>query len=87
MGVKDELKRIRETVDRQRDEIRLQLHLARQDAKDEWDDLEEQWDRFRNTLEQILRDTEESSQETRQHALKMGDELKQHYERLRKKLR
>ncbi|MBS3804908.1 MAG: hypothetical protein KGY54_10200, partial [Oleiphilaceae bacterium] len=69
MGVKDELKRIRETVDRQRDEIRLQLHLARQDAKDEWDDLEEQWDRFRNTLEQILRDTEESSQETRQHAL------------------
>lgn len=87
MSLKDELKRIAETVERQRDEVRLQLHLARQDVKDEWDDLEEYRDRFRKKLEDIVRDAEDTGQETRQHVRKMGEDLKQSYDRLRKRLK
>lgn len=88
MNLKDELRRIAETVQRQRDEIRLQLHLARQDVKDEWDDLEDYWDRFRHRLDEIVRRNEnETTPESRRTARQMGQELKEHYERLRERLK
>ena len=44
MGIQEELKALPEKIRQYRDEARLQLHLARQDVKDEFDDLEQQWD-------------------------------------------
>ncbi|WP_166264271.1 hypothetical protein [Marinobacter caseinilyticus] len=87
MTLKDELQKLSEAIRQYRDEIRVQLHLAKEDVKDEWDDLEVHWERFRQKLDDIVHDAEESSQEARANAREIGDELKQSYERLKKRLK
>ncbi|MCM0612720.1 hypothetical protein KFJ24_09600 [Marinobacter sediminum] len=87
MSIQEELKKLSEKVKQYRDEARVQLHLAGEDVKDEWDDLEQDWDRFRNKLEQVLHDTENASQEAKQTAQKLGEDLKNGYENIRKKLK
>ncbi len=87
MGIKDDLNKLSETIRQHRDEIRVQLHLAKEDIKDEWDDLEVYWERFRHKLDDVLHDVEDASNEARTTARDMGDELKQSYERLKKRLK
>lgn len=65
----------------------MQLHLAREDVKDEWDDLEQDWDRFRTKIDQVLHDAEDASQEARQTARKLGEDLKSGYQNIRNKLK
>lgn len=86
MTLKDELNNLSETIRQRRDEARVRLHLAREDVKDEWDDMEVHWERFRQKLDDIWEDAGEVSDETRTTARKMGDELKDGYERIRKRL-
>ncbi len=85
--MKDDLKHLSETLKRYRDELRLQLHLARQDVRDEWDDLDEYWSRFREKLDDIRRDAEGVGEETRETAYKLGEELRAGYERIRARLK
>lgn len=87
MSMKDDLNKLNETVKQYRDELRVQLHLARQDVRDEWDDLDEYWDRFRQKLDDIRRDAEGVGEETRETAYNLGEELKAGYERIRKRLK
>lgn len=87
MSMKDDLNKLSESVKQYRDELRVQLHLARQDVRDEWDDLDEYWEKFRQKLEDIRHDAEGVSQETRETTHKLGEELKAGYERIRKRLK
>lgn len=87
MSIQEELKKLSEKVKQYRDEAHVQLHLAGEDVKDEWDDLEQDWDRFRNKLDQVLHDAENASQEAKQTAQKLGEDLKTGYENIRKKLK
>lgn len=87
MSLQEELKKLSEKVKQYRDEARVQMHLAREDVKDEWDDLEQDWDRFRTKIDEVLHDTENASQEARQTASKLGEDLKSGYQNIRKKLK
>jgi hypothetical protein len=61
-----------------RDELKLQLHLASMEAKEQWEELEEKWERF--AAEARLTKTSESVEES----LKLlGDELAKGYEQLK----
>ncbi len=62
-----------------RDELRLQMHLASREAKDEWEELEEKLEEF--TARAKLDETGEGVGK----ALgQLGNELKLGYERIRK---
>ena len=87
MTLKDDMKELSQTLQRYRDEVRVQLHLARQDVKDEWDDLDVYWQRFRSKVDDIVHDAEDTSQEARQSVRELGDELRKGYERLSKRLK
>ncbi len=87
MSIQEELRRLSEKVKQYRDEARVQLHLAREDVKDEWDDLEQDWDRFRTRIDQVLHDAENATQEARQTARKLGEDLKTGYQNIRNKLK
>lgn len=87
MGFQDDLKHLQEKIRQYRDEARVQVHLAREDVKDEWDDLEKDWDRFRGKLDTILHDAEGAGQEVRQTAYKLGEDLKTGYANIRNKLK
>jgi len=87
MSLQEELKKLSEKVKQYRDEARVQMHLAREDVKDEWDDLEQDWDRFRTKIDEVLHDAENASQEARQTASKLGEDLKYGYQNIRNKLK
>lgn len=87
MNLQDELKKLSEKIQQYRDEARVQMHLAKEDVKDEWDDLEQEWERFRSRLEDVLHDSEDASKEARQTAQKLGEDLKSGYQNIRNKLK
>ena len=87
MSLQEELKKLSEKVKQYRDEARVQMHLAREDVKDEWEDLEQDCDRFRSKIDEVLHDAENASQEARQTASKLGEDLKTGYQNIRNKLK
>lgn len=70
-----------EEMERLRDEIRLKLHLATMDARDEWEKLEARWEEFRRKA-----DLDETVEEVGDAAEDLLDELRRGYERIRKAL-
>ncbi|WP_339800999.1 hypothetical protein [uncultured Marinobacter sp.] len=87
MSMKEDLNKLSETLRQRRDELRVRLHLAKEDVKDEWDDLEVYWEKFRQKMEEAKHEAEGVSKETRETASRVGEELKEGYERLRKRMK
>ena len=65
-----------------RDELRVQVHLASKDLKDEWDQFEGKWDDFSQKAN--LEATGEGLGEAME---KLGQELKLGYQRIRDALK
>jgi hypothetical protein len=78
-----ELHALMDDVQRQRDELRLQLHLAKAEAKQEWERLEVKWEQARGKMEVVGREAGKAAHEVGA-ALKLAlDELRKGYERVR----
>ena len=86
MRWKDKLKRLARATRHQRDAIRLQLHLAHQNPRDEWEDLEQDWERFRHKLRQILHNAAQAMDKTLRVTHKGGRNLRQVYENWHRRL-
>lgn len=83
-STKQELEKLMATLAQQRDELKLQLHLAEAEAKDEWDALEGKWEQAQGKLAQVQTAASESLEDVRAAADLLADELKNGYERIRK---
>ena len=72
-----------------RDELRLQIHLASKDVKDEWNELEEKLDDFSGKAKQFAEDAQlrETGDGLGEALGKLGDELKLGYQRIRDALK
>lgn len=84
--IKEQMTKALEHFKQQRDELQVKLHLAKADAKDEWDRLENQWEEIRPKLEAA---GEEAGRTAESVGAALGlaiDELKKGYERLRSRL-
>jgi hypothetical protein len=66
-----------EDLKQKRDELRLQMHLASKEAKDEWDELEEKMDEFSEKAK-----LDETGQGVGKALGQLGHEIKLGYERL-----
>lgn len=80
--VPDMMERIR----RQRDELRVKMHLARADAKDEWEELEEKWESLKGRLKAAGGEAGEASEDVSAAMKGVMEELKKGYGRIRDKL-
>ena len=83
---KEDLNKMVEDLKRQRDELNVQFHLAKAEAKDEWDKLETKWDEVRGKLAEV---SEEAGKTTESVTSGLGlvvDEIKKGYERIRNKV-
>ena len=72
-----------------RDELRVQVHLASKDIKDEWEDLEEKMEDFSGKAKRFADDAKlkETGEGLGEALTKLGHELKLGYERLRKAIK
>ncbi len=83
----DRIDELVENVKRQRDELRVQMHLGKADAKEEWVRIEKKVDRFladAETQSTPLRGAVADSAKDVGSALELvGEEIQKGYERIR----
>lgn len=69
-----------------RDELRVRIHLAKADAKDEWHKLEERFTRLSGELLRTAHNAKAPAEQMGSAARSMLDELRKSYDRLRSEL-
>ena len=75
-----------EKLKAQRDEMRVQAHLARAEFRDEWEELEEKWQQAERKLERIQDQAVETTAEMQSSARVIMEEIGSAYDRIRKRL-
>ena len=82
----DELKSVSDTIKQQRDELNLQLHLAKEDIKDDLEDLEEKWSQLVDKMSDISQEAENAGRDILESAKELGIQIKEGYERVKAKI-
>ena len=74
-----------EELKQKRDELRVQLHLATKDAKDEWEELEAKMEEFTAKAKEFADDAgiQETGEGLGEALGQLGGEIKKGYDRLR----
>lgn len=81
-----DLSKLVDEVQQQRDELRVQLHLAKAEAKEEWEHLEVKWDALRGKAGVVGREAGKAAREVAAALHLAAEELKRGYERIRQLL-
>lgn len=82
--LREEMKKLQDTLLQQRDELRVKLHLAKADARDEWEALEGKWAEAQVKFSQLQQSAEESRGNIEAAARLLGEEIQKGYERIRR---
>lgn len=86
MGMKEEFNKLIDKLRMERDEINLKIHLASMDAKKEFEQAEKQWSQLKVKASEIADDAVETSEEFVTKSKVVGEELKETYRRISKRL-
>lgn len=70
----------------QRDELRLQMHLAKADLKEEWEGLERKWEHVESRLDAAGHEAKESAEDVGAALAQVGEEIGQAYKRIKRSL-
>ncbi len=86
MGLQEEFNKLVEKLKSERDEIKLKIHLASMDAKNEYEEAEKKWGQVKAKASEITDDAVETSEEFIAKSKIVGEELKETYNRISKRL-
>jgi len=73
-----------ESLKQQKDEVRLQIHLAGAEARDEWSELEKKLEELKGKTEALRKEAGEASEDVIEATKLVADEIKHGFERIRK---
>jgi len=85
-GQKEQIEEMVSTLKQLRDELKVQIHLGKAEAKDEWERLEEKWQQFKVHSRSVAEAAGESAKNVSSALEIVGEELKSGYDRIRKLL-
>lgn len=80
------LQELLQTLRRTRDELRLQVHLASKDLRDEWESLENQYEDWSRKIEPATSEATDAAGDVWQSLKLIGEELKTGFDRVRRAL-
>lgn len=90
---RNKIDKLWQTLEHERDELRLQMHLARSEVRDEWEELEEKWKHLndqalavKNKLKSAGDTASESGEKISDTWHILMDDIKTGYSRIRHKL-
>lgn len=86
MNVQDEFDKLVEKLKTERDEINVKMHLASMDAKEEFAEAEKKWEQVKVKMAEIADEAVDTSEEYIAKAKIVGEELKDSYSRIIKRL-
>lgn len=87
MRIGAEFDKLVDSLKTERDELKLKLHLGSMEAKEEFEEAEKKWAAIKAKASQIADSAEETSDEFIEKAKVVGDELKETYHRIAKRLK
>lgn len=70
-------------LQRKRDELRVKIHLAGAEAREEWEKAEKKWERLRSRLAVVGEAAEETGDDVGEALEQLGEELRKGYRRIR----
>lgn len=83
---KSELDRVWQELQRQRDELNLQMHLAKAEVKDEWQQLERKWQEVKPKLEAAGGEAAKAGENVLTGLQLTLEEMRKGYERIKSRL-
>jgi hypothetical protein len=86
MTIKEEFEHLLQALQTERDEINLKLHLASMEARQEFEEAEKDWDRLKSKASAIADESVDTSEAFIAKAKIVGEELKEAYNRIGKRL-
>ncbi len=75
-----------EKLKTERDELRVQMHLAKAEIKDEWAELEQKWQDLENKAKHLQDEAKETSAEIKHSASVIVEEMNEAYGRIKDRL-
>ena len=75
-----------EKLKTQRDEMKVQAHLARAEFRDEWNEVEEKWQKAEQALGRVQDQAIETTAEMQKSAKVIMEEIASTYERIKQRL-
>jgi len=81
---KKELNELLKKLEQRRDELNVQMHLGKAEAKDLWQETEDKWRHLRSQLDEIDNDTGDVAKDVGAAAMIVAEEIRQGYDRLKK---
>lgn len=86
MDVRDEVSEILDELKQLRDELYLQLHLAKEDVSDQWDEVEKKFQTFESQVKHVGSTAKDASTEVAEAAKLLGQEIKNAFTKIRKSM-
>jgi len=81
-----DLDALMEALRQQRDTLELQLHLAKSEVREEWQELEGKLEHLRARAASVGQETQAVSKDVFEAAKLMAEEIARGYDRIRKRL-
>jgi len=85
-SAREEIEKLVQQLERQRDELRVKMSLAKLDAREEWEKLEKQWDHLKSNSPQMRDEVGVTADNVGATLRKAAEEIRDGFARLRKLL-
>jgi len=86
MSIQDEVAKFRDGLLQQRDELLVQLGLAKLEAREEWEKTEAKLEEFKTRLDSITAEAKDASEDVWTSVKILGEEIKTAYDRITSRL-
>ena len=86
MSSKEDIEQVMGKLKAQRDELRVQMHLAKAEVKEEWDELERKWEHVESRLEKVGHEAKDSAGEVGAALSTVAEEIGSAYQRIKRSL-
>jgi restriction endonuclease S subunit len=84
--ITDRLEKTLKELKTERDDLKVQLHLLNMDAKEEWSELENKYEKFKAKASIVAEATEDSAEEVVEALKLVGEELHEGYKRIKRSM-
>ena len=84
---KSELEELVDVLRQQRDELRVQMHLAKAEAREDWEELEKRWEDLEDRMPELQKAAKDAAGNIGASLELVADEIGNAYKRLRDTLK
>jgi hypothetical protein len=84
--MKDRSEKMLKELKMERDDLKVKLHLLSMDAKEEWNELENKYEKFKAKASEVADVAEDSAGDVVEALKLVGDELREGYNRIRRSM-